>query len=176
MSLALTYRHLHLSAQPMTLTHTAEPLDSAAAWSGLALVLGGADRDVVRNTLRHLRVLNAKSYDDAHDFRLFLNAGGPPVVYRAAVSELVAILARPADDGRQVGRAVWFGEDWAALVSGGRGPASARGLLARAVLDAAQPVPLRTSPNPPRRPAPGLEGLRRSRGVVRRKASPRPLP
>ena len=45
-------------------------------------------------------------------------AGG----YRAAVSELVAILARPAADGRQVGRAVWFGADWAALVSGGARP------------------------------------------------------
>ena len=46
----------------MTLTHTAAPLDSAAAWSRLELVLGGSDRDVVRNTIRHLRVLNAKSY------------------------------------------------------------------------------------------------------------------
>ena len=78
--------------------------------------------------------------------------------------------------GRQVVRAAWFGEDWAALVSGGARPRVGEVFLARAVLDAAQPVPLRAAPKPPRRPAPGLEGLRRSRGVVRRKASPRPLP
>ena len=46
----------------MKITHTVEPLDSAAAWSRLARVLGGAGLDVVRNTIRHLRVLNAKCY------------------------------------------------------------------------------------------------------------------
>ena len=46
----------------MKTTHTVEPLDSVAAWSRLARALGGADLDVVRNTVRHLRVLNAKSY------------------------------------------------------------------------------------------------------------------
>ena len=76
----------------------------------------------LRPTTRIARSRRGRGHDDAHDFRLFLNAGGPPVVYRAAVSELVAILARPTDDGRQVVCAVWFGEDWAALVSGGARP------------------------------------------------------
>ena len=46
----------------MKITHTVELLDSTAAWSRLARVLGGSDLDVVRNTIRHLRLLNAKSY------------------------------------------------------------------------------------------------------------------
>ena len=46
----------------MKITHTVEPLDSVAAWSRLARVLGGAGLDVVRNTIRHLRVLNIESY------------------------------------------------------------------------------------------------------------------
>ena len=46
----------------MKITHTVEPLDSPSAWSGLERLLGGANLDVVRNTIRHLRVLNAKSY------------------------------------------------------------------------------------------------------------------
>ena len=32
------------------------------------------------------------------------------------------ILSRPSDDGRQVGRAVWFGDGWGALVSGASRP------------------------------------------------------
>ena len=46
----------------MKITLTAEPLDSPSAWSDLERFLGGANLDVVRNTIRHLRVLNAKSY------------------------------------------------------------------------------------------------------------------
>ena len=46
----------------MKITHTVEPLDSDAAWSHLARVLGGKNLDVVQNTIRHLRVLDAKSY------------------------------------------------------------------------------------------------------------------
>ena len=57
-------------------------------------------------------------HDEAHDFRFFLDAGGSPDDYRAAHSELVAILLRPADDGRQVGRVAWFEEEWGALVTG----------------------------------------------------------
>ena len=70
----------------------------------------------------HLTALCRDCHDEAHDFMLFLNAGGSPVVYRAAVSEVIAILLRPVDDGRRVGRAVWFDEDWAAIVSGGARP------------------------------------------------------
>ena len=44
----------------MEISHTVETLDSAAAWSRLAR--GGAGLDVVRNTIRHLRVLDAKCY------------------------------------------------------------------------------------------------------------------
>ena len=46
----------------MKITHTVEPLDSPESWSRLADLLGGEAIDVVRNTIRHLRVLNAKSY------------------------------------------------------------------------------------------------------------------
>ena len=46
----------------MKISHTFEALDSAAAWSRLARVLGGPDLDVVRNTIRHLRVLDARCY------------------------------------------------------------------------------------------------------------------
>ena len=38
------------------------------------------------------------------------------------MSELVASLSRPVDDGRQVGRAVWFGGGWGALVTGASRP------------------------------------------------------
>ena len=46
----------------MKISHSVEALDSTAAWSRLARVLGGEDLDVVRNTIRHLRVLDAKCY------------------------------------------------------------------------------------------------------------------
>ena len=46
----------------MKIAHTVELLESPDDWSRLALALGGGDRDVVRNTLRHLRVLDAKCY------------------------------------------------------------------------------------------------------------------
>lgn len=46
----------------MNISHTVEVLDSIEAWSRLESVLGGAGLDVVRNTIRHLRVLNAQCY------------------------------------------------------------------------------------------------------------------
>ena len=46
----------------MKISYVVESLDGPEAWSNLAQLLGGADRDVVRNTVRHLRVLNAGSY------------------------------------------------------------------------------------------------------------------
>ena len=46
----------------MKISYTVEPLDSEDGWSRLAQSLGGGDLDVIRNTLRHLRVLDAKSY------------------------------------------------------------------------------------------------------------------
>ena len=46
----------------MRITHNVELLDSPESWSHLADLLGGEAFDVVRNTIRHLRVLNAKSY------------------------------------------------------------------------------------------------------------------
>ena len=46
----------------MRITHTVETLDSPAAWSRLGRILGGESLEVVQNTIRHLRVLNAKSY------------------------------------------------------------------------------------------------------------------
>ena len=46
----------------MKITHTVEPLENTGAWSRLACLLGGAGLDVVRNTIRHLRVLDTKCY------------------------------------------------------------------------------------------------------------------
>lgn len=46
----------------MRIEISVEALDSPEGWSGLAQALGGGGLDVVRNVLRHLRVLGAKSY------------------------------------------------------------------------------------------------------------------
>lgn len=46
----------------MRISHTVECLDTPAAWSRLARALGGTHLDVVVNTIRHLHVLEAKSY------------------------------------------------------------------------------------------------------------------
>ncbi len=46
----------------MKIAYTVEPLDSPNDWSRLAQALGSGESDVVRNTLRHLRVLDAKCY------------------------------------------------------------------------------------------------------------------
>ena len=46
----------------MRITHNVGLLDSPESWSRLACLLGGEALDVVRNTIRHLRVLNVKSY------------------------------------------------------------------------------------------------------------------
>ena len=70
----------------------------------------------------HLTALCRDCHDDTHDFTFFLDVGGSPVDYRAVVSEVIAILARPEDDGRRVGRVVVFDEDWGALVTGGARP------------------------------------------------------
>ena len=61
-------------------------------------------------------------HDLAHLFSFFLSTGGSPEDFRAAVSELVATLTRPADDDRQVGRAVPFEDEWGALVTGASRP------------------------------------------------------
>lgn len=46
----------------MKIQYAVERLDSQEDWSSLAETLGGEDLGVVRNTLRHLRVLGARSY------------------------------------------------------------------------------------------------------------------
>ena len=46
----------------MKITHTVESLDSPESWERLADTLGGEGIEVVRNTIRHLRVLNVESY------------------------------------------------------------------------------------------------------------------
>ena len=46
----------------MKIIHIVETLDSPESWSRLAELLGGESIEVVRNTIRHLRVLNVKSY------------------------------------------------------------------------------------------------------------------
>ena len=46
----------------MTTRYTVELLDRPDSWTRLAQVLGGDGFDVVRNTLRHLRILGVQSY------------------------------------------------------------------------------------------------------------------
>ncbi len=46
----------------MKISHTVEPLDSPEDWTRLTRLLGGSTLGVVNNTVRHLRVLHAKSY------------------------------------------------------------------------------------------------------------------
>ena len=46
----------------MKIKYTVELLDSSEAWMCLTQVLGGHSFDVVRNIIRHLRILSAKSY------------------------------------------------------------------------------------------------------------------
>ena len=60
-------------------------------------------------TADDLTALCCDCHDEAHDFRFFLDAGG-----------------LPADDGRQVGRAVWFEGEWGALVTGRARPSAGR--------------------------------------------------
>ena len=52
----------------MKITYTVGSLDAPDAWSRLAQVLGGKDLDVVRNIIRHLRVLETKSYVIEHPY------------------------------------------------------------------------------------------------------------
>ena len=46
----------------MRVTYSIGSLDTLAAWDGLAHVLGDGHPDIVQNTIRHLRILGAKSY------------------------------------------------------------------------------------------------------------------
>lgn len=46
----------------MKITHDVASLDSSESWVYLADLLGGETLDVVRNTIRHLRILDVKSF------------------------------------------------------------------------------------------------------------------
>ena len=46
----------------MKISHTVDLLDTPEAWTRLARILGGGALDVVRNTIRHIRGLNAECY------------------------------------------------------------------------------------------------------------------
>jgi len=46
----------------MRVTYTVEPLDTAENWAKLAEVLGDGHPEVVQSTIRHLRILDVKSY------------------------------------------------------------------------------------------------------------------
>ena len=46
----------------MLITYTVQSLDTVDAWDSLAHALGDGHPEVVRNTIRHLRILGAKSY------------------------------------------------------------------------------------------------------------------
>ena len=76
-----------------------------------------------KTTPNDLMAICRDCHELAHLFSFFLSTGGSPEDFRAAVSELVAIRTRPADDGRQVGRAVCVDKDtWGALVTGASRP------------------------------------------------------
>ena len=46
----------------MLITYTVQSLDTDDAWANLARALGDGHPEAVRNTIRHLRILGAKSY------------------------------------------------------------------------------------------------------------------
>ena len=71
-----------------------------------------------RTTADDLTGLCRDCHDGAGEHRVYLAAGGSPERFRAAQSELTAILMRPVGDGRRVGWVVWFKEQWAAIVTG----------------------------------------------------------
>ena len=50
------------SKTQMLITYTVQSLDTADAWDRLAHALGDGHPEVVRSTIRHLRILGAKSY------------------------------------------------------------------------------------------------------------------
>ena len=56
-------------------------------------------------------------HDGAGEHRVYLAAGGSPERFRAAQSELTAILMRPVGDGRRVGWVVRFQGRWAAIAT-----------------------------------------------------------
>ena len=53
---------LGFSTPYMFITYTVQSLDTADAWASLAHALGDGHPEVVHNTIRHLRILGAKSY------------------------------------------------------------------------------------------------------------------
>ena len=75
-----------------------------------------------KTTADDLLALCRVCHDNGHDVSFLHAAGVSLASFRAVVSELVASLSRPVDDGRQVGRAVWFEDDWGALVTGASRP------------------------------------------------------
>ena len=75
-----------------------------------------------QTTADDLLALCRVCHDTGHDIAFLAAAGVSLERYRACASELVASLSRPVDDGRQVGRAVWFRGNWGALVSGASRP------------------------------------------------------
>ena len=75
-----------------------------------------------KTTADDLLALCRVCHDNGHDVSFLHAAGVSLESFRAVVSEIVASLSRPDDDGRQVGRAVWFGDDWGALVTGASRP------------------------------------------------------
>ncbi len=46
----------------MQITYTIESLDTVDAWAKLAEIFGDGHPEVVQSTIRHLRILGAKSY------------------------------------------------------------------------------------------------------------------
>ena len=75
-------------------------------------------------TADDLTALCRDCHDEAHLNRFLHDAGVSQELYHAALSELVAQLVRPVDDGRRlrVGWVVWFEGQWGAIVTGGSKP------------------------------------------------------
>ena len=84
----------------MRITYTVESLDTADAWAGLAYALGDGHPEVVRSTIRHLRILGVKSYvledpyidrDYSADYLLFSPCSETGVRERMPKSQFSAV-------------------------------------------------------------------------------------
>ena len=61
-------------------------------------------------------------HDLAHGIRIVHDLGFSPELFRIRLSETIADLLRPVDDGRRIGRAVTRRREWIAIVSGATEP------------------------------------------------------
>ena len=91
----------------MRIEYSIGSLDTPAAWEGLAHVLGDGHPDVVQNTIRHLRILGARSY-----------VLEEPYIDRDYSADYIEFYARTfRNHPRHCSRAHFFSEDVSPLIS-----------------------------------------------------------